>query len=121
MTETTIVLHGEGVQMARHLDIQIAVEATVNVDAQTARKRVTGWLLDEVGNMLVAGTPRLIIGKKTTWRVPALLTSSQHGLIGEVGEIDVDAETGTPLADDKLRERILNNVQSTVSSPRSPA
>jgi hypothetical protein len=120
MTETTIVLHGPGVQAARHLDIQIAIEATVNIDAQTAKRRVTGWLLNEVGNMLVAGIPRLVIGNKTVWRVPAILTSSEHGPVGEVGLVDVDAETGIPLADDNLRDHILSNVQHIISPALSP-
>jgi len=121
MTETTIILHGSGVQTAGHLDIHIAVEATVNIDAQTARRRVTGWLLNEVGNMLVAGKQQLVIGNKTVWRVPAILTSSEHGPVGEVGLVDVDAETGIPLADDHLRDHILSNVQHLVSSILSPA
>jgi hypothetical protein len=120
MTETTIVLHGSGIQTVRHLDIQIAVEATVNIDAQTAKRRVTGWLLDEVGNMLMGGIPQLVIAQKTIWRVPALLYSSERGLIGEVGVVDVDADSGAVLADDQLRDHILSNVEQIASPILSP-
>jgi hypothetical protein len=120
MTETTIVLRGPGVQAARHLDIQIIVEATVNIDAQTARRKVTGWLLDEVGNMLMGGVPQLVIAQKATWRVPVLLYSSEQGLVGEVGIVDVDADSGTVFADDQLRDHILNNVRQIASPIHSP-
>jgi hypothetical protein len=120
MTETTIVLRGPGVQAARHLDIQIIVEATVNIDAQTARRKVTGWLLDEVGNMLMGGVPQLVIAQKASWRVPVLLYSSEQGLVGEVGIVDVDADSGTVFADDQLRDHILNNVRQIASPILSP-
>lgn len=120
MTETTIVLRGSGVQAARHLGIHIAVEATVNIDAQTAKRKVTGWLIDEVGNMLMGGIPQLVIAQKTIWRVPALLYSSKQGLIGEVGVVDVDTDSGIVFADDQLRDHILNNVRQIASPILSP-
>lgn len=120
MTETTITFHGPGIQDNQQLDIQIAIETTVNLDAQTARRRVTGWLVSEVGNMLMGGTPRLVIAQKTVWRVPALLYSSEQGLIGEVGVVDIDADSGAVFADDQLRDHILSNVQQIASPILAP-
>lgn len=120
MTETTITFRGPGISTTQQLDIEIAIETTVNIDAQTAKRQVTRWLISEVGNMIVGGVPRLVIARKTVWRVPALLYSSERGLIGEVGVVDVDADSGFLFADDQLRDQILDNVQQIAGSILSP-
>ena len=111
MTGTTITLKGAGIQDAQSLDINISVVAIVNVNAVTARRRVTAWLVSEVGNMLMGGSPELVIGTETLWRVPVMLTSSSAGALGEVGIVIVDAVTGELHVSDDLREQILNNVK----------
>jgi post-segregation antitoxin (ccd killing protein) len=121
MAQATITLSGEGVQDIQTLNVQIAVEATIHVDAKTARKRATAWLASEVGNMLMAGTPQLVIAAQTVWRLPVLLTSSLSGIVGEVGTVDVDAATGEPAVNDELKNRILANVQQLISPSLSPA
>lgn len=121
MSNTTITLSGEGVKDLNQLNVHISVEAVVNVDAKSARRRVTAWLASEVGNMLIAGEPRLVISQNTVWRLPALLTSSQQGIVSEVGCVDVDAATGDLMADDELRTQILNNVNGLIRPTLSPA
>lgn len=115
MTNATITLSGEGLEDLNGVDLQISVEAVVNVDAKTARKAATAWLASEVGNMLLAGKPQLVISRITVWRLPALLTSSEQGIIGEVGTVDVDASTGQVLVNNRLRTQILDNVHQLVS------
>jgi hypothetical protein len=112
MSYASITLSGERLQDTRELNIQISLMATLNVDAKEARRRATDWLISEVGNMLIGGVPQLVICQRTVWRVPALLTSSQAGTLGQVGEIDVDTASGEMLVSDELRERILTNVES---------
>ena len=97
------------------MDIQLSVTVTVNIDPNTARRRATGWLISEVGNMLKAGTGQLVITNQTLWRMPVLLTSSKIGTVGQVGTVDVDAVTGKLLVNDELIEQILNNVKHLVS------
>ena len=92
----------------------IAVHATIEIDTLSARRKVTGWLIDEVGNMIIGGMPQLIVSKQTIWRVSAILTSTRKGVIGEVGTVDVDAETGELKTSAELREQILNNVTHIV-------
>ena len=120
MANATITLSGEGIQDIHELNVQILVEATVTVDTQVARKRAIAWLASEVGNMLSVGTPQLVIGNQAIWRYPVLLTSSQTGIVGEVGHVDVDATTGEPDVNDDLKERILANVQQLISPAPSP-
>ena len=111
MGQTTITLKGDGLQTAQAWNIEIAVEATVNLDARAARRKVTGWLVDNVGNMVIGGAPKLVIGRQTVWRVPALLTSTYHGIVGEIGVVDVNAETGDLLLATNLVEQLLENVR----------
>lgn len=111
MENVTITLSGEGLQDTEALDIQVSIAATVNIGAKAARGQVTAWLVSEVGNMLVGGEPQLIIGNRSIWRVPATLTSSEMGTVGQVGAVDVDAKSGELLISNDLREQILDNVK----------
>lgn len=120
MHNATITISGEGVQNLNEFNLQISVEAVVNVDAKHARRRVTIWLLSEVGNMLIAGEPRLVISQTTVWRLPVLLTSSDKGIVAEVGFVDVDASSGEPVINDELRTQILNNVDRLIRTAPSP-
>lgn len=121
MTQATITLSGEGVQDVQDLNVQISVEASVKASAKASRRNVTIWLASEVGNMLMAGTPQLVISEKTVWRLPVLMTSSEKGIVGEVGCVDVDAATGEPVVSEELKMRILENVHQLVSTTLSPA
>jgi hypothetical protein len=113
---TTIMLKGAGLADSQPFELQIALETTINVDTRTARRVVTGWLVDEVGNLLIGGQPQFVIHHKAVWRVPVLATSSISGIIGEVGVVDVDAGTGKVEVSKKLRKQILDNVKQLVSS-----
>lgn len=120
MAYPTITITGDGIQDTQELGIQISIVATVNIDAKTARRRVTAWLVSEVGNMLIGGTSQLVISQQTVWRVPAILTSSSVGTVGQVGVVDVDATSGETLVDEALRKQILENVKHLVSSAPTP-
>ena len=109
-----IKITGNGVREPQQRAFDIAVYATVEIDTLSARRKVTGWLIDEVGNMIIGGTPQLIVSKQTIWRVPAVLTSTSKGVVGEVGMVDVDAESGELKTSAELREQILNNVTHIV-------
>lgn len=121
MDNVTVTLSGQGLQDTEGLNIQVSIAATVNIGAKAARRQATAWLASEVGNMLMGGEPQLIISDRTVWRVPAILTSSEIGLVGEVGTVDVDAEGGELLVNDDLREQILENVKQFTRPAPTPA
>jgi len=110
MENVSITLSGEGLQDVQKLNINITVVATVNVDAKTAHKRATLWLINEVGNMLFGGAPDLVISNQTLWRVPVIASSSEVDRHDQVGVVDVNATSGELLVSDQLREQIINNV-----------
>lgn len=86
------------------------------IDPQTAQRHVTRWVASEVGNMLMGGSPQLIVSEQVVWRVPVMLGSSQRGILGEVGTVDVDAQTGELLSSDDLVEQILQNAATLAGS-----
>lgn len=78
----------------------------ISVDAQSARRRVTGWVMSEVANMLLGGQPELHIQQgKAIWRVPVQLTSAR-GSVGQVGTVDVDALSGALLLPANIAEQL---------------
>jgi len=110
--QVNITLTGEGIQHQDTITVSVAIEATVNISAKQARRKVTGWLVSEVGNMLIGSTPRLVINREyCLWRVPVMLTSSDIGHVGQVGEVDVNADTGKLVIIHQLKKDILNHVQ----------
>lgn len=76
------------------VQIQFTMSARVNVTAQSAQRQVTKLLLDQVGNLLYGEKPNLVVGEKLLWRIPVWLSLPTTGPLGQVGTIDVDAETG---------------------------
>jgi hypothetical protein len=73
---------------------EIRRTVTVAVPAENARRQIQRWLLLEVSHMMGADEPTLVVGECTFWRVPVHLSTPQAGIVGPVGEIDVDAITG---------------------------
>ncbi len=97
---------------AAQVDIRIHVSATLNVTPFIARQKVGGLVLSEAGTGVGADEPSLIVtSARVVWRVPLFLALPGLGRLGEVGEIDVDAQTGEVLADRAALERIIENAE----------
>ena len=75
------------------------------ISADLARRRVNGYLTQEVAMFVVAGEPILALSDRPYWRVPAILRLRGFGKLAEVGFLDVDAQTGQvkPLSEDEIR------------------
>ncbi len=76
--------------------------AQVPVSALMARQKVNVLMLEHVSNLLLADEPTLIRRPdgKAAWRVPVDLTFPSRGRVGQVAEIDVDAQYGSVFYDD---------------------
>ena len=71
------------------------------VDEHSARRRANRWLVEQVGNMVMAGQPLLTQGDlRPVWRSCAFVTSLSQAPRGPIGHVDVDAATGEVLTDD---------------------
>jgi len=119
METATITITGDGLQNLQNLRNAIPLLEEVHIEAGVARRLVTGWLLSEVGNMLIGQTPQLVLGKgvQTVWSGPVLRTSSHAGGVGEVGAINVDAKSGELYVDEPLKARILPNARTLIVPP----
>ena len=74
--------------------VRIEIDTEFNVSAVAARQKANRYLLMNLGDQLHAGEPELMVGERLWWRVPVLLSLSQGGYLGKVGELQVDAQSG---------------------------
>jgi len=89
------------------IKIEFSLTAQVNITDYTAQRRVNKLLLDQVGNLLYSERPSLVAGRRLLWRVPVWLALPTTGPLGQVGVLDVDAQTGEILFD----QQILNEIE----------
>ena len=107
---------------AAQVDINIHVSAQLNVSPFIARQKVNRLLLTEASTGLGGDEPHLVVSQEhLCWRVPIHLALPSRGKLGQVGEIDVDVQTGQVLVDeDQLQEIVDHAERLLVSSPLSP-
>lgn len=86
--------------------IEFSLTAQVNVTDLIAQRRVSKLLLDQVGNLLYGERPSLVMGRRLLWRVPVWLGLPTTGPLGQVGTLDVDAQSGEILFTQKILEEI---------------
>ena len=119
-TAASITLTGPGLTTGKRLDITVSVSASIEVDAVTAQRKVTAWLVSEVGNLLTGDAPSLVIEQRAVWRVPVLLTSPSRGVLGQVGSVDVDAVTGNLATTPLLAQELVTHARQLARSTASP-
>jgi len=101
---------------AAKVDISIHVSATLNITQAAARRKVNVFLLNQVGTGLGSDAPTLVVqNDRLCWRVPVILALPPKGRLGQVGQIDVDAQTGEILADEKLIRDIADHAERLVA------
>jgi hypothetical protein len=103
---TIVQLEGSPLPAAVDLEIGIKLRAQIRVTAFTAQRKVSKLVLDRVSNLLCGNEPTLVVADRLRWRVPVWLGFRTTGLVGKVGEIDVDMETGEVLFDQRLLDEI---------------
>jgi hypothetical protein len=86
--------------------VEVSVTAQLNITDFTAQRKVSKLLLDDVGNLLYGERPSLVVGPRLLWRVPVWLALPTTGPLGQVGTLDVDAETGELLYTQQMLEEI---------------
>jgi len=53
--------------------------------------------------------------------VPVLLTSPERGVVGQVGVVNVDAQTGDVLTDSQLSQELIERAHQLARSAPPPA
>jgi len=118
--ETFVAKYEEGVlipltppDLEEHQSVRLQiVPSRVQVSAETARRKVNRFLLDQVSYLLGAGYPELAKEIHLVWRVPVVLAYPDRGVVGQVGTIDVNAETGDTLTPPHVVETIQINAKA---------
>lgn len=76
------------------------------ISPEMARRKANGYLGMHVVFFSYAGTPKLLLSKRPLWRMPIILRLRGFGDVAILGQIDVDAQTGTPIrfSEDEIEE-----------------
>jgi len=91
------------------------------VDANSARRRANGWLIDNVGNLLMGKNPRLLSdGQRSWWQVAVYVTNVYREPFGPVGFVEVDAASGEILSDEQTVEELQSNGAHLERHPLAP-
>lgn len=115
---TPLVLSTPKTQSAEPLwRVNVHIEADV-LPAEVIRRKANVWLLTNVGNLLGAENPELIIKDKLMWRVDVVLTSPTRGYVGKVGLV-LDATTGVVLPTANLIDELTANAEKFISPTHS--
>jgi len=70
-----------------------------NVTPFIARQNVNVYLLSQVGNLLSAGEPVLLLGEQPYWKVPVFCAYPEFKRREKVAELAVDMNSGAILLD----------------------
>lgn len=77
------------------VQFKIEVKGEINFTAFVARQQVNYYLQMNVGNLLFAGEPEVIVGEGLLqWDVPVVYALPDLGKLGVVGRFLVDAQSG---------------------------
>src|SRR2546425_10987944 len=90
------------------LDINIRVTQPLNITAFSARQRVTQYVMHELSTQLGSDTPELTVGERVYWSVPVVFTLPGKGVLGRVGTLRIDADTGELLTDPQTEQEMLH-------------
>lgn len=114
-----VVLTEIAIPAQTELRVAFSLTAQVNVTDYTAQRKVSKLLLDQVGNLLHGERPGLVVGHRLLWRVPVWLALPTTGPLGQVGVLDVNAQTGEILFTQQLLDEIAEHGNTLVQrSPR---
>jgi len=86
--------------------VYVVVPAALDVHA--AQRRANRWLMDCVGDMVMADQPTFVkTDERAIWRFGAFITALRKQPRGPIGYVDVDAGTGRVLTDDADAQEMI--------------
>jgi hypothetical protein len=95
------------------VNVKIEVTAQINVSTFVARQKANRFLILQAGDQLCAGEPELVVGTTVCWRVPVQYAPSRRGVLGIVGHLAIDADTGeVTIADGRTVEDFLTSAEA---------
>lgn len=100
--------------------VELTLTAKMNYTAAACQRRVSKFLLDQVG-LFYGERPSLVMGERLLWRVPVWLSLPTTGPLGQVGALDVDAQTGEILYTSELLNDITEKGRKLAERAASQA
>jgi hypothetical protein len=95
-----------------HLPVQpklkysFTFEGELNITPYVAKQKANYFLVMRVGNLVMASEPNLEFHEQGAWwRVPAMLTNPEQGHVGKIGEVVIDAQTGSIIENETTSEK----------------
>lgn len=90
-----VTLEKEKMPRLRTMKVCFQFEGEINISPYIAQQKVNQLLIMNLPNLIMADEPDFELTREGGfWRVPVVLTNPADGIIGKVGEILVDANTG---------------------------
>jgi hypothetical protein len=87
------------------------------LDEQTSQRKATRWLVENVGNMLVAAEGQLMeVDGRIVWRFGAFITGRGHKPWGPIGYVDIEAHSGDVLASEQQADELMAHGTTFISS-----
>jgi len=83
----------------------------LKIDATLAQNIADEFLANEVGNLLMTGHPQLVDKSGSYWVMPVLLGNARQGVLGKVGEVLVNSNSGEIILTPKDKEKIKKNAK----------
>ncbi len=102
------------------IKIEFSLTAQINITDFMAQRRVSKLLLERVGNLLYGERPSLVVGRRLLWRVPVWLAWPTTGPLGQIGTLDVDAQTGEILFSPQLLDELAERGDALAKRTPSP-
>lgn len=100
---------------------RVTVVGPTTFNEGNARRKANRWLLENVGNLVMAADPALLIRSgHIFWRFDALVTAPNRDPRGPIGRVDIDATTGALLPTSTSVEEMIRCGES-LESAVSPA
>jgi hypothetical protein len=106
-----------------NLQLVVNVSVKLGVTAEQAKRKVTRYLMDEVSLLIGPQAPLLVVAgqEEIYWRFPIVFSMGPRGRLGQVGQIDVDAQSGALLVTDELIEEIKTYARVLAHGAALPA
>jgi hypothetical protein len=89
---------------------EVYVVVPTTMTAHIAKRKVNGWLISEVGNMLMADHAVLLQTEQDwVWRLDVFITALSHEPWGPIGTVDVNTATGHVINPEQTKALLYQN------------
>jgi hypothetical protein len=120
--DAQVALPGFTVSTDSTVSMRLEITSHINISAFVARQRANRFLITHIGDQLGALTPELVIGDPMHWRVAVQYAPSRLGVLGVVGHLLVDAQTGeVTVADGRTVDDLMLSAEALYERAALPA